>query len=134
MSGADFVALVESAEDCPNLRIKMPTYKLDYTITLNDTLKELGVNRIFNGKDAELRGLGSSGGNLYVDTVLQKTHIDVNTEGTRAAAVTGIFVLTMAFPPPQYRDVILDRPFVYAIIDNATATPLFLGTVENPLA
>ena len=133
MSGADFVALVESAADCPNLRIKMPTYKLDYSITLNDTLKALGVERAFDGNLAELTGLGSAGGNLYVDTVLQKTHIDVNTEGTRAAAVTGIFVATMAFPPPQYRDVILDRPFVYAIIDNATSAPLFLGTVANPL-
>ncbi len=129
LSGADFVELVDSASACDNLRIKMPTFKLDYSVTLNDTLRALGVERAFIPDAAELNGLGTSYGNLYVDTVLQKTHIDVDTEGTRAAAVTGIFVATMSARPVEYREVNLDRPFVYAIIDNATSTPLFIGTV-----
>ena len=132
MSGEDFVALVKSAEACDQLRIRMPRFKLDYSIKLNETLQALGVNRIFSPADAELNGLGKAGGNLYVDTVLQKTHIDVDTEGTRAAAVTAIMVkATSARPPMEYREVNLDRPFVYAIIDNATATPLFIGTIAE---
>lgn len=131
MSGADFVALVDSAAVCDNLKIKMPTFSLDYSVTLNDALAALGVERIFDER-AELSGLGTTSGQLYVDTVLQKTHIDVDTEGTRAAAVTAIAVNTMAIMPPvSYREVTLDRPFVYAIIDNATSTPLFLGVVSE---
>lgn len=132
LSGADFVALVESAETCDRLKIKMPTFKLDYSVTLNDALKALGVERAFDPNEAELTGLGEAGGNLYVDTVLQKTHIDVDTEGTRAAAVTGIMVMaTSAMMPVEYREINLDRPFVYAIIDNATSTPIFIGTVAE---
>lgn len=132
MSGADFVELVESATACDRLKIKMPRFKLDYSVTLNDALKALGVGRAFDPFAAELDGLGQAGGNLYVDSVLQKTHIDVDTNGTRAAAVTGIIVMaTSAMPPVEYREVNLDRPFVYAIIDNATSTPIFIGTVAE---
>lgn len=132
MSGADFVELVDSATVCDNLKIKMPRFKLDYSVTLNDALKALGVERAFDHEAAELNGLGKAAGNLYVDTVLQKTHIDVDTEGTRAAAVTAIMVrATSAMIPIEYREVNLDRPFVYAIIDNATSTPLFIGTVAE---
>lgn len=132
MSGKDFIELVDAAAACDNLKVKMPRFKLDYSIILNDMLKALGVERAFDPGAAELGGLGQTGGNLYVDTVLQKTHIDVDTEGTRAAAVTAVMVkATAAYPPPKYREVNLDRPFVYAIIDNATSTPIFIGTVAD---
>ncbi len=131
LSGADFVNLVESAETCRSLKIKMPRFKLDYSTILNDTLKALGVERAFDGSRAEFDGMGESAGRLYVDTVLQKTHIDVDTEGTRAAAVTAIMLKNTAFiPPEENREVYLDRPFVYAIVDTATSTPIFIGTVE----
>ncbi len=132
LSGDAFVKLVRSASYCDLLKIKMPKFKLDYGITLNETLQALGVRRVFDGSAAELDGLGRAGGNLYVDTVLQKTHIDVDTEGTRAAAVTAILVkATSAMMPIEYREVNLDRPFIYAIIDNETATPIFIGTFAD---
>lgn len=56
----------------------------------------------------------------------------MNTEGTRAAAVTSIAInVTAMLPPVEYREVSLDRPFIYAIIDNATSTPIFLGIVSE---
>ncbi len=133
LDGEKFIALVNSASVCDNLKIRMPRFKLDYTITLNDALKAMGVKRVFDEANAELDGIGCAAGNLYVDTVLQKTHIDVDTEGTRAAAVTAIMVkVTSMMMPIEYREVNLDRPFLYAIVDNATATPIFIGTFAAP--
>ena len=135
MSGQDFVELVNSATVCDNLEVKMPRFKLDYSVTLNETLQALGVERIFDCAAAELGGLGDTTGNLYVSTVLQKTHIDVDTAGTRAAAVTTIMIRNTSITLPTEKiEVNLERPFVYAIIDNATSTPLFIGTMASPEA
>jgi serine protease inhibitor len=72
-------------------------------------------------------------GNLAISTMLQKTFIDVNETGTRAAAVTVINMVGSTATPdePEVREVILDRPFVYFILDNMTPTPLFAGTITD---
>ena len=68
---------------------------------------------------------------FYIAKVLHKTAITVDTEGTRAAAVTAIEMRDKcAFEMPE-KEVILDRPFVYAIIDTETNMPIFLGTVNT---
>jgi serpin B len=71
-----------------------------------------------------------NGENIFISQVIHKTHIEVDESGTRAAAVTAIIMETTS-APMNPRTVTLDRPFVYAIIDNATGLPLFIGTVEN---
>jgi serpin B len=72
-------------------------------------------------------------GNLAISAVLQKTFIDVNEAGTKAAAVTAIGEAGSTATPdePEVREVILDRPFVYFIIDNMTLTPLFAGVLTQ---
>lgn len=120
--------------ECPSLRVKMPAFRADYSITLNDALKELGLTRIFSPA-AELDRMGEADGRLSVDAVLQKTHIEVNTAGTRAAAVTAVTVMTTALmPPEEYRELVFDRPFLYAILHTETHTPIFMGIMDNPTA
>lgn len=65
---------------------------------------------------------------LYISDAIQKTHITVDEKGTKAGAATMIST-SNAGAPSEPKTVILDRPFVYAIIDNETSLPLFLGTV-----
>ena len=89
---------------------------------------------LFDASAADLSGMGDcSGQNLYVDEILHKTYIDVNREGTRASAVTGVMVKAAALQPEPVREytVRLDRPFLYAIVDSYTGTPVFLGTMVS---
>ena len=101
---------------------------------LNDTLKVLGMNIAFDAGRADfsrMASLETFGGNLYIQDVVHKTFVEVNEEGTEAAAVTSVTVgvTSVAPPPPQF---IADRPFFFAIRDNETKTVLFMGIIIEP--
>ena len=112
----------------------MPKFKLQYEKMLNDPLKVLGMDIAFNPALADfsrMAPLESLGKNLYIGEVIHKTFVEVNEEGTEAAAVTSVGVkATSAGPLPI--PFIVDRPFFFAIHDNKTKTILFMGTVVDP--
>ena len=71
-------------------------------------------------------------GNLYISKVVQKTFIELNREGTKAAAVTGgMAVATSASAPKPRIEIYLDRPFVFAILDVEHGIPIFIGVVNT---
>ena len=79
---------------------------------------------------ADFSGISTSEA-LCIGDVLHKTHIDLDSEGTRAAAVTAVMMVSAtAVMQPPHR-VTLDRPFVYMIVDSATNLPVFMGTVTG---
>jgi serpin B len=91
---------------------------------MNDMLMELGMKDAFDANRADFSKLGkSSRGNLYVGEVLHKTFISVDELGTKAGAVTKVEVNDESYT--ETKIVRLDRPFLYAIIDNATGLPVF---------
>ncbi len=112
---------------------KMPHFKFECTVNLIPVLQRMGINTAFDSR-AELGGLGTSDlGELFIDGAIQKTFIELDNSGTRAAAVTAITVVPECAPSnkiERYR-VELDRPFIYAIIDTANGLPVFLGVCEN---
>lgn len=133
LDGAALHRLLSAPAECSALHVKMPTFRADYGITLNDTLKAPGLTRIFSPAEAELDRMGEADGRLCVDAVLQKTHIEVNTAGTRAAAATAVTVMTTSLlPPEEYRELVFDRPFLYAILHTDTQTPIFMGIMTDP--
>jgi serpin B len=108
----------------------MPKFKFSYEKLLNNQLKSMGMTDAFEDYLANLSGISDS--RLYVDFVKQNTFVEVNEEGTEAAAVTTIGInLTSAGPqnPPTF---IIDKPFVFAIRERTTNTLLFAGQVMNP--
>ncbi len=104
--------------------IMLPRFKLEYEIRLNDTLEALGMGIAF-GAGADFSGMGPS---LFISEVRHKTFVEVNEEGTEAAAVTA--VVGVKSLPPAFR---VDRPFFFAIYDAETETILFMGTVTEPM-
>jgi len=106
----------------------MPKFKFDYTIVMNDLLKSMGMPKAFSG-EADFSKLGKSdSGNIFISEVLHKTFIEVDERGTRAGAATSVDVtLTASLDEPKI--VTLDRPFVFAIIDNDTNLPIFIGSL-----
>lgn len=112
-----------------NVDIKFPKLKYEYEIKLNDILTEMGMGVAFTGT-ADFTGINWDGG-LYIDYVKHKTFIDVNEEGTEAAAVT-IVAIDKTSVGPQKIAFYLNRPFLYAITEKSTGAILFMGTVTNP--
>ena len=92
-------------------------------------MKSLGVTDLFVFGIADLSGINTVGG-LYCGKIMQKTVIDVSRNGTKAAAATRGDIKDESAPMGQ-REVYLTRPFVFAIVDNATGVPLFLGAVTR---
>ena len=67
----------------------------------------------------------------YIDGTQVYIYFDVDEEGTKAAAVTAIVMRASAMPSPDVKNVTLNRPFIYAIVDNSTKLPVFIGTVND---
>lgn len=113
---------------------QMPEFKFEsQNMDLIKSMKAMGINDMFSEYDADFSKLGSYGFNgLYVAKYFQKTYIDVSRNGTKAAAISGIgFAPKAADAPDKYYTVRLDRPFVYAIVDNQTNIPLFVGLTAD---
>ena len=112
---------------------KMPEFESDFNITLNNTIAELGAGSIFSPETADLSGTAGKPGDIYVSQIIHKTHIEVDRNGTRAAAATVVMETcgcVMEEETPEYRYVECDRPYAYAIVDVETMAPVFIGTVN----
>ncbi|MDZ8260288.1 serpin family protein [Nostoc sp. ChiQUE01b] len=109
--------------------IRLPRFKTDYDITLNDALKTLGMGEAFSNK-ANFSGMGK---NFAISQVKHKTFVEVNEEGTEAAAATsvGIVATSLRQEPEPFR-MIVNRPFFCAIRDNHTGNVLFMGSIIEP--
>lgn len=108
--------------------IYMPKFKFSYEKYLNDQLKSMGMVDAFEGSLANLSGIADAP--IYVSFVKQNTFIDVNEEGTEAAAVTTIGIDYTASPGPKIFKV--DKPFVFAIRERTTNTLMFIGQITDP--
>ena len=132
LDGETLASLLGSARSA-DVSAYLPKFTFDYDINLNDTLIAMGMPTAFDPDDADLSGIGGSAGNLYIGNVIHKTHIEVDARGTKAAAVTAVEIKDegMAMPSPEIKTVVLDRPFVFMILDNSTGLPVFIGAVMS---
>lgn len=108
----------------PLSQLGLPRFELEWDAELTDALQQLGIVAAFGGGDFT----PMSPANPWLDTVVQKTYLRVDEQGTEAAAVTGGVMATSAGPPP----LLVDRPFAFTVSDRQTGTILFLGTVHDP--
>ena len=110
----------------------IPRFKASSSLELNDALKAMGVTDAFDSAAADLRAMGGAPNDqLYVSAVLHKTYLELDENGTKAAAVTAVANDAACEPPTEVHRVVLDRPFVYMIVDTHANLPLFLGTVTQ---
>jgi serpin B len=114
------------------VRVFLPRFRLTSQFQLADVLKAMGMTRAFTPGESDLSSM-SSERELFVSAVIHKAFVDVNEEGTEAAAATGIAVEAKAAitEPPVFR---ADHPFLLLIRDNRTGGILFLGRIVSPLA
>ncbi|HYX05368.1 MAG TPA: serpin family protein [Bacteroidales bacterium] len=112
------------------VHVQLPKFKFSWEKTLNEVLKSMGAGIAFDPVMASFTGINTEG-NLYISRVKHKSFIEVNEEGTEAAAVTSVQVnLTSAGSSPQF---IVNRPFVFIIMEKSSGAVLFAGKVLNPV-
>lgn len=131
LTGEQLHKLLKNPEKT-DVRTVTPMFQTEYEADLIKNLTALGMTDIFDSVKADLTGLGTASGNLYVSDVKHKAVMQLDSMGTKAAAATllGVVEECEYIPPEPEKTVILDRPFVYIIADNTTGIPLFIGTLE----
>lgn len=118
------------------VQLVMPRYRMALESRLNAPLQAMGMADAFDPDRASFRAMLTGEfldrQNAYVSEAKQKVFIEVNEEGTEAAAVTGIEVRTTSMPAPPL-ELVVDRPFLVAIRDDRTGALLFVGQVNDPV-
>jgi serine protease inhibitor len=111
--------------------LALPRFRQETRLGLGPVLRDLGVRLAFDPQEADFTGI-TAAEPLHVSAVVHQAYIDVNEQGTEAAAATAV---TMAMASMRLADpvtMIVDRPFLFAITDTATGLPLFAGRVSDP--
>lgn len=132
LDGASLAALLANAEN-RSVETAIPKFESEYDIEMSSILEAMGMSNAFNVTFADFTGIGDSTEvGIYISKVIHKTYIQVGEKGTKAGAVTAIEMNDgSAGPPDEIKQVYLDRPFVYMLIDCETNTPFFIGTVMD---
>jgi len=134
-NGEDFSEAVRNAE-YGEVVVYLPEFENDYK---NDEMKEIykkmGMDLPFNKEKAEFKGIFTNDetSQVWIGQIIHKTHIEVDRQGTKAAAATVVEMdkCEACISPIDPVFINLDRPFVYAIVDNETGVPVFLGVENN---
>jgi serine protease inhibitor len=112
--------------------IRLPRFKFDYDILLNDVLRSLGMGVAFTDS-ADFSGI-CEGGGIRISKVIHKTFVEVDEEGTEAAAVTAVEIIysgsSVIKLPVSF---VADRPFIFAIREQDTGSIVFIGCVRQPV-
>jgi serpin B len=111
------------------VQVFFPRFKMTSEFSLAETLSTMGMPDAFSGK-ADFSGM-TGNRDLFISAVVHKAYVDVNEEGTEAAAATGVTMklTSIGAPPAVFR---ADHPFIFLIRDNQTDSILFLGRLANP--
>ncbi|MBE6618455.1 MAG: serine protease [Ruminococcaceae bacterium] len=122
-----------SSQKGADVSTAIPKFEIEYDVEMSKILQNMGMKEAFDGDKADFGKLGSSeAGNIYISRVIHKTFISVGEKGTRAGAATVVDMVESCMPMPQERKVvILDRPFVYMLVDCENNLPFFIGTMMD---
>jgi len=112
--------------------LELPRFKLESSITLNSYLKSIGIKRAFSAAQAEFPNMIDDN-NFFISDVKHKSFIEVDEEGTEAAAVTSISIKATALNLNKFK-MIVDHPFFFTIKEKSTGLILFIGKVNNPVS
>jgi len=113
-----------------NVLVNIPRFKYEFKSLLNDPLFNLGLGIAFT-ESADFSNIKPESG-IYISRVIHQTFIDVNEEGTEAAAATVVEMRDGAFPGGGPLHFVADRPFIYVIKENSTGAIIFMGKVGKP--
>ena len=127
-----FNSFIEGA-DTSTFKVYLPKFKIEYKITLNDILAAMGMEQSF-GNGADFGDLFVENLDLYISRVLHQSFLEVDEEGTEAAAATVVEIRELSIDPDAKPTVLnMNKPFAFFIREKHSKTILFSGKLINPL-
>ena len=112
---------------------QLPAFKAesDFSDEIIESLTHLGIKDVFKPDRANLYSMGesASGENIFVANIIHRTYFELTQNGTRAGAASAAVIYDTCVPNAEMIEISLTRPFAYAIVDNQTGLPIFMGTV-----
>ena len=114
------------------VKVSIPKFSMTWGLAMDDILKLMGITDMYNAGNSDLSGIDGTR-NLYVSTVIHKAFVDVNEEGTEAAAATAVVMYestSVDLDPPMIFKA--DHPFLFFIREKVTGSILFSGHVVTP--
>ena len=127
---ADRLDAVLGSLSTASVTLSMPKFKLESSFGLSEAMKTLGMTDAFTPGIADFSGMEDTR-SLYISDLLHKAYVDVNEEGTEAAAATAVVVGMTSMPAENYT-ISFDHPFLFLIRDIQTNTILFMGRLADP--
>ena len=133
LNGEALYALLNGAQST-TVKTAIPKFESEFDTEMSEAVESMGMIDAFDENKADFSKLGSSSaGNIFINRVIHKTYISVGEKGTRAGAATTVEMANKfdAQDGPDVKQVCLDRPFVYMLIDCENNIPFFIGTMTN---
>ncbi len=128
--------LLEALRRAPGpVDLSLPRFHASFSASLTAPFTAMGMHRAFNAEAADFSGITGkpqSQDPLAIDQIEHRAVIDVNEQGTEAAAATGVTMAATAAAPEPAEAFTVDRPFLYAIVDDQTGAVLFEGEIVDP--
>lgn len=135
LTGEKWNSLMNSLDYKPVVNACIPEFKSEYQTEMSEILSEMGMPSAFSTEAADFSKMATiDRGNISINRVIHKTFIELNRNGTKASASTAVEMVeccTAIAENPVIKEVYLDRPFIYAIIDSASRLPIFVGVAEH---
>ncbi len=130
LTGESMLRMLQEAKRT-SVFTQMPKFSSDDFLSMKAPLEKLGMSSAFDSNRADFSKLGESSlGNIFIGDVVQRTFLCVDELGTTAGAASAVIIAEKSSLPPKFQ-VVLNRPFVYFILDGETSIPLFMGTVMD---
>lgn len=126
----NFIISCNNPEEKVNL--VLPKFKLEHKTELSDSFKEMGAHLPFDQGRADFTGINADPSGLYISKVVHQAVVEVNEEGTEAAAATGIIMMTRCAVIEDPIEFTCDRPFLFVIHERTHNTTLFIGKYVKP--
>ncbi|HMO49764.1 MAG TPA: serpin family protein [Kiritimatiellia bacterium] len=126
------LATWEALATTQEVEVFLPRFAMTSQFSLADALRALGMSDAFEEGVANFSGMDGLVNNLFISDAIHKAFIEVNEEGTEAAAATGIIMTTRAMVPQEKPVFRADRPFLFFIKDKTTGSVLFMGRLNEP--
>ncbi|WP_373233361.1 serpin family protein [Cohnella sp.] len=131
MLAEDTTRLTKPFEKRPG-RVELPRVHIEYEASLKESLRTIGMKEAFIPIRADFSSIAPTPPNLFINNVTHKTFLEITEQGTVAAAATTVEMLAGSAPAEAPFHMIMNRPFVLAIVDHDTDSILFVGTIMNP--
>ena len=134
LTGEQLRNLINRAQNVP-VYASIPKFETEYSCEMQEAHQKMAMTNAFDWRLADFSRLGrynADGMNLFINRVVHKTFISVSEQGTRAGAATVVEIAPgNAAPMEEIKEVVLNRPFLYMIVDCETGFPIFMGAMRS---